>query len=157
MAGPVIAPAEPADAGEILTLSRAAYVSEAQLNGDPFIPPLTETVEEVAAQIDAVHVLKAVWNGRIVGAGRARQEGDVLHLGRIVVAPDLQGRGIGSRLIAALEGLAAHGTAHLALFTGAKSESNLRLYRRLGYTESHRAPGGPGVELVHLRKPAGRA
>jgi GNAT superfamily N-acetyltransferase len=157
MAGPLIAPADPADAGEILTLARAAYVSEAQLYDDPFIPPLVETLEEVAEQIEAVHVLKAVLDGRIVGSGRARQEGDALHLGRIAVAPDLQGLGIGSRLIAALEGLAAEGTAHFALFTGAMSEPNLRLYRRLGYAESHRGPGRPGIELVHLSKPAGRS
>lgn len=149
-----IVPAEPADAGELLTLSRGAYVSEAQLYGDPFLPPLTESLEEVAARIAEAHFLKAVLSGRIVGTGRARQDGDLLHIGRIAVAPDQQGRGVGSRLIAALEALAAPGTAAFALFTGAKSEPNLRLYRRLGYVESHRSPGRPGVELVHLRKPA---
>ena len=35
--------ADVADAGEVLTLQRAAYVSEAQLHGDPFLPPLVES------------------------------------------------------------------------------------------------------------------
>ena len=31
-----------ADAGELMTLQRAAYVTEAQLHDQPFLPPLTE-------------------------------------------------------------------------------------------------------------------
>ena len=38
------------------------------------------------------------------------------------------------------------------LFTGAKSEANLRLYERHGYTETHRGPGRTGVELIFLEK-----
>ncbi|RRS01345.1 GNAT family N-acetyltransferase [Glycomyces terrestris] len=154
MTDPRLSPAGPADAGEILTLSRGAYVSEAQLYGDPFLPPLTETLAEVARAIEDEHVLKAVADRRIVATGRARQDGRTLHLGRIAVAPDMQGRGLGSRIIAALEALAAPGTEAFALFTGAKSEPNLRLYQRLGYRETHRTAGRPGVELVHLAKPA---
>jgi len=153
MAEPLFVPAEPADAGEILTLSRGAYVSEAQLYNDPFLPPLVETLEDLAKAIVEVQVLKAVLNGRIIATGRARQEAETLHLGRLVVAPDLQGRGLGTKLIAALESLAEPGTEHFELFTGAKSEPNLRLYKRLGYNETHRGPGRPGIELVYLRKP----
>jgi GNAT superfamily N-acetyltransferase len=151
---PRFSPAAPADAGEILTLSRGAYISEAQLYADPFLPPLTETLEDIARVIAAEHVLKAVLGGRIVATGRARQDGDTLRLGRIAVAPDMQGRGLGTGLIAALESLAAPGTEAFALFTGAKSEPNLRLYMRLGYKETHRGPGWPGMELVYLEKPS---
>jgi hypothetical protein len=37
------------DAGELLTLRRAAFVTEAQQYGDPHIPPLTQTLEELEA------------------------------------------------------------------------------------------------------------
>jgi len=154
MSEPVFTRAEAADAGEILTLSRGAYVSEAQLYDDPFLPPLTETLEEIAKAIEEAHVLKAVLNGRIIATGRARREADTLHLGRLAVAPDMQGRGLGSTLIAALEVLATPGTEHFALFTGARSEPNLRLYKRLGYEETHRGEGSTGNELVYLRKRA---
>jgi hypothetical protein len=40
----------------------------------------------------------------------------------------------------------------LALFTGEHSHSNLRLYERHGYTETHRSPAGTH-RLVHMRKP----
>ena len=33
------------DAGELLTLQRAAYVTTAQLYRDPFLPPLLETLQ----------------------------------------------------------------------------------------------------------------
>ncbi|SDD23486.1 GNAT family N-acetyltransferase [Glycomyces harbinensis] len=151
---PPFIPAEAADAGEILTLSRGAFVAEAQIYGDPLLPPLTETLAEVAGAIEEIHVLKAVVGHRIIATGRARQEGTALHLGRFAVAPDFQGRGLGTRLIAALEALAAPGTEHFELFTGMRSELNLKLYDRLGYKETRRSPGRPGIELVHLRKPA---
>jgi hypothetical protein len=38
------------------------------------------------------------------------------------------------------------------LFTGARSEGDLRLHRRLGYREEHRERISPSVELVHLGK-----
>jgi hypothetical protein len=40
------------DAGELLTLQRAAYVVEAQAHDDPRLPPLTETLAEVRAEIE---------------------------------------------------------------------------------------------------------
>jgi hypothetical protein len=39
------------------------------------------------------------------------------------------------------------------LFTGDRSEANLRLYRRHGFEETHRRPV-PGHELVYLTRPA---
>jgi hypothetical protein len=39
-------PAVP-DAGEILTVQRAAYLTEAQRYRNPYLPPLTETLDQV--------------------------------------------------------------------------------------------------------------
>ena len=39
----------PGDAGEVLTLQRAAFVTEAQAHGDPALPPLTQTLAELRA------------------------------------------------------------------------------------------------------------
>jgi GNAT superfamily N-acetyltransferase len=152
MGVPVFSRAGIADAGEVLTLQRAAYVAEAQLYGEPFLPPLTETLVEVAAAVAAATVLKAVVGGRIVAAGRGRVEGGTLLLGRFAVAPDMQRQGLGARLIAALEATAGPGVGRFELFTGMKSEHQLRLYKRCGYSEFRRAPGLPGVELVYLEK-----
>ena len=145
-----IAPFRPVDAGELLTLQRAAFVTEAQLYGDPRLPALVETIEELIAAVQRGPALVARTGSRAVGSVRTRIEDGVLHVGRLVVAPDLQGRGIGSRLLSASE--AATGLPRATLFTGARSLANLRLYRRHGYVENRREMLRPGVELVHLVK-----
>lgn len=140
-----------ADAGEILTLQRAAYVSEAQLYGDPYIPPLVESVEQVRKAIEAGVVLKAVEAGRVVGAVRGTPAGTTCLVGRLVVAPDRQGRGVGTALLTALHEQVPQAEA-FDLFTGHLSESNLRLYRRLGYRETHRERMDDHLTLIHLRR-----
>ncbi|WP_219463948.1 GNAT family N-acetyltransferase [Nonomuraea rhizosphaerae] len=139
------------DAGEILTLQRAAYVSEAQLYGDPFIPPLVESLEQVRKAVEAHLVLKAVAGARIVGAVRGQLAGATCLVGRLVVAPDHQGRGLGRALMEALHAEAAEAEA-FDLFTGHLSEGNLRLYRRLGYRETRRERMDDHLTLVHMRR-----
>jgi ribosomal protein S18 acetylase RimI-like enzyme len=152
----VIRPARPEQAGEILTVQRAAYLSEAQRYGDPFLPPLTQTLAEVVDDVRAGRRLVALLEPRVVGSVRGEQRGAVLHVGRLAVAPDQQGRGIGRRLLTAVEALAEAPTTTYALFTGADSQDNVRLYENLGYHRvRHEAlPQGPG--LVHLEKFRGR-
>ena len=142
-----------ADAGELLTLQRAAYVTEAQLHDDVRLPPLLQTIGELAAELadPAVIALGLREAGRLVAAVRLRTLGEgVLELGRLAVAPDRQGAGLGTRLLAESE-QAVPGTRRIDLFTGELSAANLRLYRRHGYVESHRTPAGNHA-LVHLTK-----
>ncbi|GAA0392452.1 GNAT family N-acetyltransferase [Microbispora corallina] len=146
--------ARPEDAGEILTLQRAAYVTEAQMYGDPFIGPLVESLDQVRAVVENGIVLKAVDAGRIVGSVRGRMSGTTCLVGRLVVAPDRQGQGIGGALLAALHEAVPEATA-FDLFTGHLSEGNLRLYRRLGYRETHRERLQDHLTLIHLRRALG--
>ncbi|GIH59342.1 GCN5 family acetyltransferase [Microbispora siamensis] len=146
-----IARALPADAGEILTLQRAAYVTEAQLYGDPFIAPLVESLDQVRTVIETGVVLKATDGGRVVGAVRGQMSGSTCLVGRLVVAPDRQGQGIGSGLLAAMHEAVPEAAA-FDLFTGHLSEGNLRLYRRLGYRETQRERVQDHLTLVHLRR-----
>jgi GNAT superfamily N-acetyltransferase len=142
-----------ADAGEVLTLQRAAYVTEAQLHDDPALPPLTETLDEIVAALADPHtrVLGIRADGRLVATVRLEDLGaGRVALGRLAVAPDRQGHGLGSLLLAAGE-RAFPGTRAMELFTGERSERNLALYRRQGYTETRRTPAG-NHHLVHLIK-----
>ncbi|MFI6497669.1 GNAT family N-acetyltransferase [Nonomuraea typhae] len=140
-----------ADAGEILTLQRAAYVSEAQLYGDPFIAPLVESAEQIRKVIETGVVLKHRDQARIVGSVRGRLSGTTCLVGRLVVAPDRQGEGIGTALLRALHDAVPEATA-FDLFTGHLSEGNLRLYRRLGYRETHRDRMDDHLTLIYLRR-----
>lgn len=142
------------DAGEVLTLQRAAFVQEALIYGTPHMPPLTQTLDEITAELVENLGCVAVRSGRIVGAVRAQQDGDLLLIGRLAIAPDQQGEGLGTALLTAVERRGTDAGATVAeLFTGSLSEANLRLYEREGYVESERVAGDDGVEQVFLRKP----
>lgn len=150
-----IVPADVADAGEILTVQRAAYLSEAQHYREPFLPPLTETLDEVAAVLAGPAIVLVARSGhRLVGSVRAHLVGDTAHVGRLSVAPDQQGRGVGARLLVAIEEACADRAARFTLFTGADSARNLKLYERHGYRVVAHRPDPNGTPLAVLEKPA---
>ncbi|MHC9043496.1 GNAT family N-acetyltransferase [Microbacterium saperdae] len=140
-----------ADAGELLTLQRAAFVSEAQIYGSADMPPLTQTLEQLRAELRENDAWGARAGGRLVGAIRFRVDGGTLLIGRISVAPDQQGEGIGRMLLESAE--QRSGAAEAELFTGSLSEANIRLYQSCGYAVSERVPDGDGTEQVFMRKP----
>ena len=141
------------DAGEVLTLQRAAFVQEALIYGTPDMPPLTQTLDELVHELHENLGLVALVGPRMVGAVRARLDGSLMLIGRLAIAPDRQGDGIGSRLLGAVEERGRRAGANEAeLFTGSLSEANLRLYEREGYVETQRVPGDDGIEQVFLRK-----
>lgn len=144
----------PDAAPELHTLQRAAYLSEAIAHDDFHLPPLVETVDDIRAVLtDAdTTVLGLREAGRLVASVRLRRVGDVVELGRLMVAPGRQGRGLGSRLLDAAEALP--GVREIRLFTGEHSHGNLRLYRRVGYRETGRSRAGH-YDLVHFVKPLG--
>lgn len=146
-----IATISDADAGEVLTLQRAAFVSEAQIYGSADMPPLTQTLAEVEAELRSGDGLTARLNGRLVGAIRYVEDDGVLLIGRIAIAPDMQGEGIGRTLLEAAEEASSARVAEL--FTGSLSEANIRLYEACGYREAERVPQGDGTDQVFLRKP----
>lgn len=142
--------------GEILTVQRAAYLTEAQLYGDPYIPPLVESLEQVRKIVESALVLKALDGTRIVGAVRGQLSGTTCLVGRLVVAPDRQGQGVGTALLRALHEQVPEAEA-FDLFTGHLSEGNLRLYRRLGYRETSRERMDDHLTVVYLRRTPDRS
>lgn len=144
--------AAPADAAAILALQYLAYQSEALLYDDPAIPPLTQTLASLEAEFATLTILVARAAGEIVGSVRARRQGATCEIGRLIVLPRRQRQGIGSRLMTAIEARFAD-VARYELFTGHRSEGNLRLYRRLGYREFRRERVAPHLEMVYLEKP----
>ncbi|MDQ1175509.1 GNAT family N-acetyltransferase [Microbacterium sp. SORGH_AS_0421] len=138
-----IRPIDTDDAGEVLTIQRAAFASEALIYGDPDMPPLTQTLEELRAELVENLGCVAVTDRRIVGAVRARLDGELLLIGRLAIAPDQQGEGLGTLLLAAVEDRGRKAGANEAeLFTGALSEANQRLYEREGYHRSEETADG---------------
>ena len=148
-----IGPATVEDAQAILVLQRLAYQSEAAIYGDFTIPPLTETLDEIKARFQDRRFLVAREASQIVGSVRAFQDGATCHVQRLIVHPGYRRRGIGMALLTMIE--SCFPTAgRFELFTGHKSESNLRLYERAGYRAFRREPANEKVALVFMEKTA---
>jgi tRNA (guanine37-N1)-methyltransferase len=140
-----------ADAAELWTLQRACWVAEAQANDTLEIPPLTENLDGVVSGIAdwRTYVVRA--NGRLVASVRGRFEGETWHVGRLMVAPDLQGRGLGRFLLEFIESLAPEPVRRFELFTGSQSVDNLRMYKKAGYRPARQQPEDPGVRRLEKR------
>lgn len=120
------------DAEEILLLQRAAYQSEAKLHDDFNIPPLTQSMNELREDFKNKIILKIIENGNLLASGQVRLENDSCYIGRMAVWPQHQGKGIGSKLLAALEAV-FQSASRFELFTGENSASNLAMYEHRGY------------------------
>jgi len=139
------------DAEEILALQKLAYQSEAALVGDYSIPPLTQTLEDLQGCFGEWTILKIVQGRRIVGSVRGMVQDGTGHIGRLIVHPSYQRRGLGTRLMQEIESRLRVAT-RLELFTGEKSKGNIRLYERLGYRIFRRKKESDRLTLVYMEK-----
>lgn len=151
-----IAPATIADADAILALQRRAYAEEAARYDDWSIPPLTETLDALQQAFATMTILKAIDGDTLIGSVRGKEEAGgcgICQIGRLIVEPERQRQGIGSRLLRAIERCFPDARS-FELFTGEQSTGNLRLYERHGYMAIERKALSPKVTIVVLRKPA---
>ena len=155
--------ATPADAAELLVLQRACWVREGlAAQGRWVVPPLVEELDDVVAGLGewttyAVRVRTAYGSpGRLVGSVRGRVrpvDPSCWEVGRLMVAPDLQGRGLGRELLALGESAAPASVTSYWLTTGILEEGNQRFYRRAGYRLVPGDPTYPGaVDLTRRRR-----
>lgn len=128
----VVEKASTEDAEEILDLQKFAYVSEAEIIDDFTIPPLHQTIDEIRSEFDHRIFLKVEREGRIIGFVRCYLEEGTCYIGRLIVHPDHQNRGIGTKLLQAAENQYPDAQRY-ELFTSHKSEKNLHIYRKSGY------------------------
>jgi GNAT superfamily N-acetyltransferase len=79
--------------------------------------------------------LVVYWDGTPVGCGALRLvDTETAELKRMYVSPTVRGRGLGRRLVAALEAEArALGVRRLVLETGVRQAAALALYRGTGF------------------------
>lgn len=139
------------DVAEILTLQKLAYRSEAEIYDDYTIPPLNQTLEEIEADFRQQVYLKAIENERILGSVRGYLDGKTCYIGRLIVHPDYQNKGIGTRLVGEIERQFQQAERY-ELFTGESSKRNLYLYQKLGYRVYKTQLLTEKVYLVFLEK-----
>ncbi|MDE0572539.1 GNAT family N-acetyltransferase [Demequina sp. B12] len=141
------------NAGELLTVRRAAFVTEAQLYNDPNIPALTQTLEELIVDLESPDVVTlGAWEGhRLVGSIRVGLEGDKATIGRLAVVPDQQGLGIGTQLLFSVLGHLPDTTREVWVFTGQNSKHNIAMYNKAGYEFQFDQVNGD-LTYAYLRK-----
>ncbi|MEH1031173.1 bifunctional NAD(P)H-dependent oxidoreductase/GNAT family N-acetyltransferase [Micromonospora profundi] len=149
--------AQPDDLAELLVLQRCCWVQEAIANDTLDLAPLRETLDELRESMSTWHLWCVRRHGRLVAAVRARARERAWLIGRLMVAPDQAGSGIGTWLLSHVEQQAPQEAAHYELFTGRRSTRNIKLYERAGYALSP-AEGTPhdAVRLTKQRQPVAR-
>ncbi|MCB5168992.1 GNAT family N-acetyltransferase [Streptomyces bambusae] len=152
-----ISAADADDAEQIFRLQYLCFQTEAELYGNYRIEPLVQSLDSVKAELATDCVLVARLGDEVVGTAFGTSDEDGTgRIGKLCVHPRMQGHGLGARLLRAVEealaGRAA--TSRFQLFTGERSEGNLRLYRRAGYARVADRTGTDGIRLIVLEKAA---
>ncbi|OKH98300.1 acetyltransferase [Streptomyces sp. CB02923] len=148
------------DAEQILKLQYLCYQPEAALYDDYSIQPLTQTLEDLRAELSDACVVVARLGTEVVGAVRGTADADgTAAIGKLVVHPRMQRHGLGGRLLTAVEErlTAERSAKRYRLSAGHRSEGNLRLYRSHGYTPVGTEQLNPRLSLVTLEKDAATA
>ena len=146
----IISKAGVTDAEEILRLQYAAYQSEAILYNDFSIQPLTQTLEQAIAEFNDSVVLKAILRDEIVGSVRGYEKGDTVYIGKLMVHPCHQNKGLGKRLLKAIEN--EFQGKRFELYTGTKSEKNIAVYEKCGYARFKVKEATPELSFVYMKK-----
>ena len=142
----MIRPGAPGDVERLRGIARAAYTPYvAAIGFEP--PPLLQDFAADVAE-GAVWVSGDPPDGYVV----ARPRGADWLLENVAVAPEAQGRGLGSALIrfAEQEG-ARRGFAKVVLYTNVNMVANLSMYPALGYAEIDRRTER-GLDRVYFEK-----
>lgn len=143
--------ADKTDLQSILDLQYIAFQSEARLLNNYNIPPLKQKISDITADFQRGIILKAVdEKGRIVGSVRGYPENDTVYIGKLIVAPEMQGRGIGTKLLMEIENV--YPDKRYEIFTSSESDKNIRLYEKLGYKPLKSEHISEQIKMVFLEK-----
>jgi GNAT superfamily N-acetyltransferase len=148
---PIIAQARVREAEEILKLQYLCYQTQAALYDDYTLPPLTQSLTNLLSEYDTHCILVARLGEEIVGSVRGTLCEGTCHIKRLMVHPRMQGQGLGTKLMYAIEDHFRSATRY-ELFTGYRSERNLHLYHKLGYTRFREEMISPKRCHVFLEK-----
>jgi len=137
-----------ADAAAVRTLTREAYAKWVPLIGrEP--KPMTADYERAVAhhRVDLAYL-----GGELTALIETVPEPGHLLIENVAVAPSYQGLGLGRKLMAHAESLAASmNYAEIKLYTNARFAENIALYARLGYCVDREEESALGV-TVHMSK-----
>lgn len=138
------------DLEEILKLQKLAYQENSIRYNDFSIPPLTQTLEDFTSEAESSIILKVVEDRMIVGSVRAFEKDGSCYIGRLIVHPGYQNRGIGKKLMKAIEKCFAG--VRFELFTGHLDQKNLAFYEKLCYKRFREEKISDGLKFIYFEK-----
>ena len=143
--------ATPGDTEMVRTLVRTAYAKWVPVIGREPLPMKADYARAIREhRIDLLSIY-----GRIVGLIEMIMHPDHLFIENLAVAPEHQGQGLGRRLLAhAEQTAAASGHTDIRLLTNAAFETNIALYKAVGYRIDREGPFLGGA-TVYMSKQAG--
>lgn len=148
-----IRPATGEDVGAVTALVASAYGGYVPRLGREPGPML----DDYGRRVDRGQTFVFEHDGAIVGVLVLERQPDALLLENVAVLPAAQGRGFGHALIAYAEQEARRlGYAVLRLYTHVLMTENIRLYRSLGFRETHRI-AEKGFQRVYMARPVDRS
>ena len=89
-------------------------------------------------------------NGEIIGSVRAYQDTGTVYIGKLMVHPDMQNKGIGTRLLLEIENV--YPNQRFELFTSTRSIRNIKLYEKLGYETFKEERVSKELQFVYMQK-----
>ena len=137
------------DAPAIRELTRAAYAKWVPVIGREPLPMTADYAEAVRShRFDLLYV-----DGKLAALIETIPQADHLLIENVAVSPPLQGLGLGRKLLAHAEKVAASlGFSEIRLYTNKLFAENVQLYRKLGYRVD-REDAFKGGFVVHMSKP----
>ena len=88
--------------------------------------------------------------GKIIGSVRGYLEDGTVYIGKLMVHPQEQGKGIGTKLLLSIE-REFQGDRY-ELFTSTKSKRNIELYEKMGYKVFSKRKISEELRFVYLEK-----
>lgn len=142
------------DLPAILDVQKKAFLEVARTFHLKSLPPLEQTLDSVADEFMNGMILKASIANTIVGSVRAYQENDTCYIGKLVVLPEYQNKGIGKALMQEIENEYKDIVKRYELFTGKRDPRNQYLYNQLGYKAFKSEKLNNEISFVYMEKSA---
>lgn len=139
------------DVESILKLQKAAFHQRGLDCNNLNLRPLVETLDDLSKAFLKHKYLKASINHRIVGSVRACESEGTCYISRLIVYPEYQRKGIGSKLLLEIEKHFRKTVQRYELFTGESNKKSISIYKKLGYTVFRRSDDYE-VPIVYLEK-----
>ena len=144
----IISHARPDDLAGIVELEKVGFAVGEQWSESSWAEELAAHDGYVLARLDA--------DARIIGVATFRCIGDMADLNRVIVRPDVRGKGIGASLVrAGLDWASAVGARRMLLEVRPDNITAVALYRRLGFEviTTRRDYYGPDQHALVMLRP----